>query len=280
MRLIPSSPRRRRRLAWIGAVVTAGAVVAAIAVLLPDPKTPSSAPPKNAPPAQVATHSTRVTPAERRKINASLDRFLGAALDGSAPTTAWRLAGPEMKVGSSLRKWRSGTTPVPHFPTRETKFHGWTTVDAGPRYVIFDHLVVHARRGSHTTARIFSGEVVKRGSRWLVNRFYTIAVMQKPTKTGTHQVGPNDYAAQAASAPAQESSSTLGKEWLLVGGGLIGLALLFPLGFGVASVIRSRRRRKEYLRERENRARDLPPLPRSVQASTAPATGSGDGPRH
>ena len=275
MRVIPSSPRVRRRLFRLGIALTVAGTIAGIALSVHSPKQPNSAPPKNAPPAQHVARKTRVTSKERREINATLDTFLGASLDRSSPATAWRLAGPELKSGSTLREWKAGTSPVPYFPTREKTFGSWETVDAGPNYVVFDHLLVHPRRGTQTSSWIFSGEVVKSGSHWLVNRLYTIAVMQKPTKTGTHQVGPQDYAAPGSGqGSAQTSGGTLGKQWLLIVAGLVGLALLFPLGFGVASTVRSRRRRRQYT---EHRNRDLPPLPRPLQ------TGNGAdfrGPRH
>jgi hypothetical protein len=280
MRVAPSSPRARRRLIRFGIALTAVGAITGIALAVQSPKQPPSAPSKNAAPAQLVTRKTRVTPKERREINATLDAFLGAALDRSSPATAWRLAGPELKSGSTLSEWRSGTSPVPYFPTREKTFGGWETVDAGPNYVVFDHLLVHPKRGSHTASWIFSGEVVKSGSHWLVNRLYTIAVMQKPTKTGTHQVGPQDYAAPGSSSQgsSQTGGGKLGKQWLLLIAGLVGLALLFPLGFGVASLLRSRRRQKEYM---EHRDRDLPPLPRSLQTSSAPAgTDAVGGKRH
>lgn len=272
MRVIPSSPRARRRLLRVGIALTVAGTIAGIALAVRSPKQPNSAPPKNAAPAQLVTRATRVTPKERRAINATLDKFLGASLDRSSPTTAWRLAGPELKSGSTLREWRAGTSPVPYLPTREKTFTGWEAVDAGPHFVTFDHLVVHPKGGSHTTASIFSGEVVKSGSHWLVNRLYTIAVMKRPTKTGTHQLGPQDYAAQAASSQgsSQTSGGTLGKQWLLVVAGLVGLALLFPLGFGIALAVRSRRRQKQYA-ESQDRDRELPPLPRSLQTSSGPA---------
>ncbi len=265
MRVIPSSARARRRLFRLGIVLAVAGAIAGVTVGLQSPKQPSSAPAKNAPPAQLVTRSTRVSAHERRAINATLSAFLGAALDRSSPATAWRLAGPEMKSGSTLRQWRAGTSPVPYFPTREKAFGGWETVDAGPNYVVFDHLLVHPRRGSNTSSSIFAGEVIKRDGHWLVNRLYTIAVMKQPTKTGTHQVGPQDYAAPSASSQGggQTSGATLGKQWLLVGAGIVGLALLFPLGFAIASALRSRRRQKQYT---EHRNRDLPPLPRSLQA--------------
>ena len=266
MRVIPSSARARRRLFRIGILLAVVGAIAGLAVGLKSPKQPSSAPAKNAPPAQLVTRSTRVTAHERRAINATLSAFLGAALDRSSPATAWRLAGPEMKSGSSLRQWRAGTSPVPYFPTREKAFGSWETVDAGPNYVVFDQLLVHPRHGSKTSASIFAGEVIKKDGHWLVNRLYTIAVMKRPTKTGTHQVGPQDYAAPAASgsgSTAQTSGGSLGKQWLLVGAGIVGLALLFPLGFAIASALRSRRRQKQYTTHRN---RDLPPLPGSLQA--------------
>jgi hypothetical protein len=248
-------------------------VIAAIAVLVPDPKPENAAPPKNAPQVQFVTQTKHVTAAQRRAIDKTLDRFLGAALDRSSPATAWRLAGPELKTGSTLRQWRAGTSPIPYFPTREKTFHDWTPVDVGPGYVVFDHLLVHPQRGSHTSSWIFSGEVVKHGSHWLVNRLYTIAVMQRPTKAGTHQVGPQDYAAQAPSSggATQSHSSSLGKEWLIVVAGVIGLAVLFPVGYLIASAMRSRRRRKQYAQGRRD---ELPPLPRPLQTSSV------DSPRH
>jgi hypothetical protein len=266
MRVVSSSPRARRRLIRIGIVLAAAGAIAGIAVGLRSPKQPSAAPSKNAPPAQHLAKQARVTAKERRQINATLDKFLNASLDRSSPATAWRLAGPEMKSGSTLREWRAGTSPVPYLPTRENSFSGWEAVDAGPNYVTFDHLLVHPKHGSNTSASIFAGEVVKSGSHWLVNRLYTIAVMKRPTKTGTHQVGPQDYAAPSASSQGgapQTGGTTLGKQWLLIVVALVGLALLFPLGFGIASVVRSRRHRKQYL-EHRNRSRDLPPLPSSA----------------
>jgi hypothetical protein len=269
----------RRRLAWFGVGLGIVGAIAGVALLVPNPKQPNPAPAKNAPPAQLVHRSTHVTRAERRVISATLGRFLRAGLDRSSPATAWRLAGPELKTGSTLREWRHGTSPIPYFPPRDETFNGWTPVDAGPRYVVFDHLVVHPRHGPRTTAWIFSGEVVRPGSHWLVNRLYTIAIMRRPTKSGTHQLGPADYAAPTASAGSPpQGGATLGKSWLLAVVGVIGLALLFPLGFGVASGVSSRRRRRRYAGTSD---RDLPPLPRTPETSAEAAGRSAvGGPRH
>jgi hypothetical protein len=275
MRVVPSSPRQRRRLVWFGVGLGLAGAIAGVGLLVPNPKQPNAEPAKNAPPAQLVQRSTRVTRSERRAIDATLDGFLRAGLDRSAPAVAWRLAGPEMKADSSLHQWHTGTSPIPYFPPREKTFRGWTVDDAGPNYVIFDHLVVHPRHGPRTSSWIFAGEVVKRGSHWLVNRLYTIAVMQRPTKSGQHQVGPADYAAPPPSTgtPVRSDSGTLGKSWLLAVGVVIGLALLFPLGFAVASGVRSRRARGRYAQAR----RKLPPLPTPMENPSEPVGTGGDG---
>ncbi len=266
MRVIPSSPRVRRRLIRLGIVLAVVAGIALVAALVRGPKQPNASPAKNAPRAQVIKQSKYVSPADRRAIDRTLDRFIPAGLDRASPKTAWELSGPGLKGGSTLREWRRGSSPIPYYPARGTKFHGWTTVDAGPDYVDFN-LLVHPRRGTQTSSWVFAGQMVKRHGRWLVNGLYTTAIMASPDKHGRHEVGPADFAAGPAiqnsgngnGIPPQDSRATLGKTWLLVAGGVVLLALLFPLGLGVASVLRSRRARRLY---QQTGPRELPPLPR------------------
>jgi hypothetical protein len=243
----------------LGLGLGAVAAIVLVALLVPNPRPPNPAPPPHAPRAQLVTHSTYVSPAERRAIDATLDRFVPAALDRRSPAIAWRLAGPELKAGSSLREWRRGDSPVPYYPARGKRFHDWTTVDAGPGYVVFN-LLVHPLHGARTSAWVFSGEMVKRGGRWLVNRLYTIATLEPPTKHGRREVGPADFAAGSVrSGPPPVAKAALGKTWLAAVAALVGLAVLFPVGFGLVSLLRTGRRRR---RERRVADRTLPPLPR------------------
>jgi hypothetical protein len=270
MRVVPSSPRARRRLTRLGIVLgVAGALVAGF-LLVPDHKPANGAPAKNAPPAKLVTQSTYVSPSDRRAINATLDRFIPAALDRTSPKTAWDLSGPGLTGGSTLRQWRHGTSPIPYYPARGKTFHSWTTIDSGPGYVDFN-LLVHPKRGAKESSWVFSGEMTKRHGRWVVNGLYTIAVMARPDKHGRHEVGPADFAAGAAAqsgengGPPPTGRGGLGKMWLAVIGGVILLVLLFPLGFGFVSLIRSRRARRNY---RSSASQSLPPLPRSIRSSS------------
>ena len=228
-------------------------------VLVRQPPQPSVAPPKNAPPAQVNHQSKHVSPATRRAVDALLDRFVPAALSHRSMATAWRLSGPQLTGGTTLRQWQNGTSPIPYYPVGGKTFHSWQTIDAGPGYVVFN-LLVHPRHGVKVGSWVFSGEAVRRHSQWVVNRFYTIAVFRPPTKTGRHEVGPADYQAATASAgntTPPVSHGELGKGWILVIVGIVGLVVLFPVGFFVASMARARRARKRY---ESGRSRELPPL--------------------
>jgi hypothetical protein len=276
MRVVPSSARLRRRFIRVGVALALAGAVAAIVALVPDRTPRNTAPPKNAPPAEFVRQSKYVAPTDRRAIDRTLDRFIPAALNRSDPATAWHLAGPGLRGGTTLREWRHGTSPIPYYPAAGRTFHHWKTLDAGRDYVDFD-LLVQPRKGVHRGSYVFSGSMIKRNGRWLVNGLYTIAVFAAPTKSGRHEIGPADFAAGAAqssnqAAPPQTAGGEkLGSTWLLAIGGVIVLALLFPLGFGIASVLRAHRSRKLYARSAE---RELPPLPRSVRTSSQ-AAGNG-----
>ena len=279
MRVVPSSPRARRRLVRLGIVLAVAGTVAAIMALVHGGKTPSESPAKNAPPAQLVKQSKYVSPADRRAIDRTLDQFIAAALDQTAPATAWRLSGPDLKGGSTLREWRHGTSPIPYYPARGKTFHGWTIIDAEPNSVDFS-LLVHPRRGSQTSSWVFSGQMIKRHGRWLVNGMYTAAIMARPDKKGRHEVGPADFAAGAGApsgqggAPTPSGSARLGKTWLIILVAGIALALLFPLGFAAVSGLRSRRTRRRYV---QSQSRTLPPLPGAGPGSSEAAGGAGIG---
>jgi hypothetical protein len=258
MALLPSSPRKRRRVIRAGIALAVAGAIAAVVSALPTASTPNPAPTTNEGPAQLVaqTPSLHVAARDRRAIDATLDRFIPAAVGRRDMTTAWRLAGPELKDGSTLAGWRRGDTPVPAYPVRGTTFHSWETIDATRDEVDFN-LLVHPRRGSHLGSYVFAGEMVKRGGRWLVNRLYTTAIMN-PVRGSSHEVGPLDFTAAGSQAAARPTKARLGGIGLLPVLGIIGLVLLIPLALGIVALVRARRWRR---RIRETGRRELPPLP-------------------
>src|SRR3954447_11321765 len=260
---LPASARARRRL--IRAALAGGLLlaVALLFVLVPSHKEPDPSPTGNEGPAQLAAVTpTRVATADREAIDKVLDRFMPAGLTRSSPKTAWALAGPELRAASSLAAWRAGDSPIPYYPVREKTFHTWRTIEAGPRYVIFN-LLVHAKPSSHLGSYVFSGQMVKQKNKWLVNRIYTIAIMNPVTKQ-THEVGPADFVAPPPTSrtPGNRSTITAGIVPVVA---VLGLILLIPLSFGVIALVRARRWRRMV---RASARTELPPLPSSYRSGS------------
>lgn len=245
--MLPASPRRRRRLIGILVVAALAGTIAAVFALIPSHGPSAPGPTGDEGPAQLASAAPKVklTKDDRRAIDASLDRFLPAAMERKDPAAGWALAGPEMKSGSTLAAWRKGDSPVPYYQAREQTFHDWQTIDTGKGYVIFN-LLVHPAKGSKLAPYVFSGEVVKQDGRWLVNRLYTIAIMNKPTKHNPMpERGPADFAA-GASAGAQANPDTAShKSSILPVLGIFALVALLPLALAVIALRRYRRFRRQ-----------------------------------
>jgi hypothetical protein len=258
--LVPTSPRKRRRLAWAAALLCLVAAGVSLALVIPGSKQGSGAPSVAEGPAQLGSPQPRVrlTPADRRAIDMTLDRFIPAGMERRDLGVAWSLAGPEMKSGSTLADWRSGTSPIPYYSTRETTFHDWRTIDVGERYVVFN-LLLHPAPTSKLAPYVFSGQVVKRGGRWLVNRLYTIAIMNPVTKT-TREVGPADFAAQPAAAQGPGGKPALGRIGIVPVLSILALVLLIPVSLGGLALLRARRWKRSV---RERARTELPPLPSS-----------------
>jgi hypothetical protein len=255
--LLPSSPRARRRLRWIGAAAVLLAAGVSVALLIPGHGAGNGKPTTNEGPAQLATPTrTKLTAADRRQIDAVLDRFIPAGMERRDPAVAWQLAGPEMKADSTLAEWRRGTSPIPYYQPKETTFHGWQTIDVGSRYVIFN-LLLHPLHPDRIGTYVFSGEVVKPGKRWLVNRLYTIAIMNSPQFSSTHELGPADFAAPGAKGQGTPDTTKHNLGMLPIAL-LLALVILVPLGVGVGALVRARRWRR-HVRTAERTS--LPPLP-------------------
>ena len=258
---MPQSARARRRLLRGGLLAGVVAVVFAVVVVFPSRHAANPQANGSEGPAQLAVATPlRISQADRRAINRTLDRFVPAGVARKSPATAWALAGPELKSGTTLAAWLAGNSPIPYYPVLEKTFHTWRTIDVGPRYVVFN-LLVHAQPTSHLGSYVFSGEVVKRGDQWLVNRIYTIAIMNPVTKK-THEVGPADFVAPPPTSQTPNGKSTI-RVGILPVVGILALILLIPLSFGVIALLRARRWKRLV---RASSRTELPPLPSSYRA--------------
>lgn len=256
-----SSPRLRRRIKWSSIVLAPVVVVVLVFVFLPEPKQPSTAATGKPGSAQVLKPVNRHVPRrDRLAIDETLDRFIPAAIGQRSMTTAWRLAGPELKAASTLGQWRRNVSPIPYYPVAGKTFDDWQTIDAGRNYVDFS-LSVRPRPGSHLGSWTLKGEMVRRGSRWLVNRIYvsgTYSEAGAPTGPAL-DVGPG-----GGGKTAPPGHAALGFGWLVGLIASIGTLLLLAPALLFALFLRNR------VRRRRNPPRPLPPLPARV------VPGSGD----
>lgn len=257
---IPDSPRARRRLVRLGVLAVIVGVTALVIVLIPNHQGINPRPTRAEGPAQLAVSSDlHISAADRRGINATLDRFLPAALTRKDPAAAWALAGPELRTGSSLAAWKAGTTPVPYYPVREKTFHTWSAIEVDHDAVIFN-LLLHAKPSSGLGTYVFSGQVVKPHGVWLVNRLYTIAIMNSPTKKTYHEIGPRDFAAPPPTSQTPSGKPLLGHFGILPAVLILVLILAFPLAFAATALVRARRWRRHV---QATARTELPPLPSS-----------------
>lgn len=238
-----SSPRRRRRLAWLAGIAIA-AGVAALTVALAPTGTPE--PPDRLRAATTAAEepTIAVTPAMRRGIDATLDRFVPAAVARRDPLAAWRLAGPGLRGATTRAEWERGELPVQPFPVRDATFHGWRALVATRNRVALD-LLLHPREEAKVGPIAVSVDLVRSGRRWLVDSFYTTAVFNAPDER-PWVAGQVDYGAEGTTAKAtyerpKFSEGRLQAGWFLLPLGLIVSALVAGLAYLVVAHRRTRR---------------------------------------
>ncbi len=237
--LLPASPRRRRRIAWLAGLGFVAALAVGSIFLLPSPHTIHET---FSGPASVDTPgTTHVSLLEHRRIDATIDRFVIAALARGDLGTAWDLSGPDLRGTTSRADWIAGRTPVSPFPVAGEEFHGWTHVVAYPRSVTFD-LLIQPRAGAKVDgarvgATAFSVQVIRRHGTWAVNRWYTQATFSPVGTKHPHIVGPNDFGA-VGRGDGHVQHGRIGYWWLAVPIGVFGL------GFVVVGIVVGRNWRR------------------------------------
>jgi hypothetical protein len=158
-----------------------------------------------------------------------------------------------LRAGITRRAWARGTTRVPAYPARGTRFHGWTLDLAQANYVMVD-LLLQPRRGARVGPVIFTVELERHSGRWLVDSFTQSASFAGAGRTGSMQAF-GDYGPNAVKNAKPRQVNRL----LLV---VPAAVLLLIVGLPAAIVLRGwRRNRRAQRAYGEQFSRELPPLP-------------------
>jgi hypothetical protein len=259
MRLLPTSPRLRRRLGWLGAACLAAAALGTVVVVLPEknaPRTEGAAPS----PPDVSLTDQRTVPlrkADRRAINRTLDRFVSTAVVRRHVADSYELATPTLRAGTTRRQWAAGEIPVYPYPAAGQQFHGWRLAYSYANEVGLD-LLIQPRTGAKTGPISFEVSLKRIGGRWLVNSFVPGATFsapkEKPVVLAAKDFTPNPV---VNTVPKKH----LGTLWIVLPLALLGLVLLAPLSVFVVHWQRDRRAMRRYREEAAPAGRDrLPPL--------------------
>ena len=249
MRLL-SSPRLRRRLAWMLApLVLAGGIAALVVVAGGSPPLYSASDQKLTP--QRARPSgpkpRRLTPADRRRIDATLDRFVSGAVARRNAARAYTAVTRTLRSGISRRAWNRGATGVYPFPARGHRFHGWK-LDGSTSAGAWLELLLQPRKGAKVGPILFDVQLRRRGHRWLVNSFIpaaTFAPVGGPAKVRSVR----DYspAMQSSEAPSEPGGkSRLSSLYAAVPFAVFGALLAGLVTWFVLVKWRDRRIEREY----------------------------------
>ena len=242
MEAILASPRRRRRLGWSAAAVLVAGAAAVGVVLMPG--SPKPVPQHLRKGAWVDNDKpVRLTPAMRDGIDATLAKFVPAAVTGRDPALAWKLAGPDLRAGTTRQDWIRGEGPVLKFPWRgdTAGLKGWRPFFTYRNRVGFDVMLLPTKR-SKKGAIVVSVDLVRRGSKWLVNYWNVTATLSAPGEpvyvTGVPDYGPQGMTAKGFYEHPRYDKSRLGAEWFLLPVGLLAALVLGGGAYG----LRKRRR--------------------------------------
>jgi hypothetical protein len=172
-----SSPRRRRRLAWVSGVASFLGGLVAVALLWPAvervPETMSTEPavvlttPRNVP----LTKDVRAATIEAANV------FLHAAVKRDHPERAWEVVHPELREGYTKASWATGDIPVVPYPVDAAIYR----LDYSRANLVGWKVSVYPPKGSTQQAMTFYMDVTLSGSgeerRWRVSNWSPASIL-------------------------------------------------------------------------------------------------------
>jgi hypothetical protein len=246
MRVLPDSPRRRKRVLIAGTALG----VALVATLVGLHFTNTAEPQKETfqkGRAQLTEEQVpkRLAPADRRAVLAVVHRFVQAGVAGKDLAAAYDLTTASLHAGVTREQWMRGDNPIYRYPVFK---HG-VRIAATYENDVMVQLYVRARsRKVEPLGVDVELRAVGKGParRWLVDYFQPREAI----------VTAGDRPASGPEPKDPGIGPHLTERWLFVPLGIFLLILLVPLGLGVRHWAEARAAEREF-----GDGRKLPPLP-------------------
>jgi hypothetical protein len=174
VRSILRSPRKRKRLAYVAAVLAVVGV--AVGVGLADPDTAHHLPQRFHGRAAGETTAAKApfTATEQRRVEAVLQRFVDHAVARRDPAAAYDLVTRSIRGDTTRAEWASGNVPVYPYPAARQRVRiAW--IWASYRDDVDFDVVLRPRKGAQVGAMAAGVEMKATGTgsarRWLVDSF-------------------------------------------------------------------------------------------------------------
>jgi hypothetical protein len=232
-----SSPRLRRRLGWVSALVVVAALVTVAATRYSNTGK-SNATPLIDKPATVYRVPARMhlTKEDRNELFAVTSRFVMTAVRRKQLDSAWEMLGPDMKAGQTRRSWDTGFNNV--VPFKADGIGLFSILYAYQNDVAIDTGLVSGK-GSGWAAKTFTIELKRypgHPHHWLVASWVPKGIGGGGTLSPARRAGP----------PPPPVNSKLSARWLMAPLVFFGLLIVFLVTWGLGRTIRGRREARRY----------------------------------
>jgi hypothetical protein len=237
-----SSPRRRRRVAYMGGLLGVVGLITALVVVLAEDNGDNLPKPREGQPTLVAPapKPVKLDRADAKAARAAAAKFVATAVLRRNIDDSWELTAPELKAGFTREKWKRGEIPVVPFPAEDLDEVRWRL-----DYSITNHVGLQVsmlpRENTRTKALLFEMELVRTGPasnrRWLVDYWAPLGPGTDSPSTRMRQ-----QLAGSASNP-----NTISGSWLAVPVvAVFGTLLAIPVALTVRGRLRHRRAERDY----------------------------------
>jgi hypothetical protein len=253
-----ASPRRRRRLARAGVfLAVAGVAAFGITRLTLNQNVHAKEVFRPGKPVVTSQKPVGLSTADRSMIGRTMVAFVRDGVAQRDLTAAYDLVTPAFRGGTTRAQWRKGASPVYAYPAVTRGISGNWRVDYSYRGDVGVALMLSSTRPRTVGQVVFHAELYKHRGTWLVDSFAPVATFTPIGVGRQHETGPADYAG-GSRAEVRTQEAALSTLWIVVPASVLGLVLLVPLGFVLASRLRDRRAARAY---EAAAPRTLPPLP-------------------